>query len=201
MTDERDPNDRNPSSSDPTGSDASERERGSSTQWTAAPSGNGQPRPGYRETLRAGPDLADIAVSLLLALFPEHQLYRAEAGAMTAISLDPALDADQAARLEHFLQALVERPEWRERHGVLREVRDRAGTRLEVRTPTAPADYVAGEALVGPFDDEAAADTWGAGHAPSGFGHDAIRMAGAWLCDVFDAGEDLGPAWEPGPTN
>jgi hypothetical protein len=201
MTDERDPHERDPGGDGPTGADADDRAGASPTPSAASPGGNGQPRPEYREALRAGPGLADIAVSLVLALFPEHRLYRAEAAAMTAVALQPPLDAAQAARLERFLHELAERPEWRERHAVVREVRDRAGTRLEVRTPTAPADYVTGEALVGPFDDEAAADAWGAEHAPDGCGHDAIRMAGAWLCDVFDIGEDRGAAWEPGSTN
>jgi len=201
MTDERDPHERDPGGDGPTGGDGTDRAGATPTPSAGSPSGNGRPRPAYREALRAGPGLADIAVSLVLALFPEHQLYRAEAGDMSVIALDPPLDTEQTARLERYLHDLVERPEWRKRHAVVREVRDRGGTRLEVRTPTAPAEYVAGEALVGPFDDEAAADAWGAEHVAGGFGHDAIRMAGAWLCDVFDAGEDLGAGWEPGPAN
>lgn len=160
--------------------------------------------PGHREAVRAGPGLDDIVVSLLLVLFPDRQLYRGEMGGdtggemsgMTALSVDPPLGAEETARLERYLHELVERPEWRARHAVVREVQDRSGTRLELRTPIAPADYRAGEALVGPFDDESAADAWGAEHASDGCAHDAIRMAGAWMCDVFDAGQDLAPGWD-----
>lgn len=201
MTDDHDRNGWNPGGRDTTERDPREREAASTTKGGGVPSGDGQPSPKYREALRAGPGLADIAVSLLLALFPEHDLYRAAAGDMTSLSLDPPLGAEQAGRLEHYLHQLVERPEWRARHGVVREVRDRTGTRLEVRTPAAPAEYRGGEALVGPFEDEAAAEAWGADHAGTGYGHDAIRMAGVWLCDVFDAGEDLTAAWEPGSSD
>lgn len=168
------------------------------TDPDAAPGADGRARPTFGEALRASSDLADIGATLLLALFPERRLYRSEHGASSVLLVEPPLGASEAARLERYLHELVARPEWRARHAVVREVRDRAGVRREVRTPVPPTSYRVGEALVGPFDDEASADAWGAAHAPPGHDHDAIQMAGAWLCDVFATGDDLGAAWEAG---
>jgi len=170
------------------------------TDRDAAPGADDRGRPTFGEALRASADLADIAASLLLALFPDRQLYRSEHGGLKLLLVDPPLGVGDAARLERYLHELVARPEWRARHAVVREVRDRGGVRREVRTPVPPAAYGVGEALVGPFDDEASADAWGAEHAPPGFDHDAVRMAGAWLCDVFAAGDDVGVGWEAGPA-
>lgn len=169
------------------------------TDRDTAPGTDDHGLPAFGEALRASADLADIAASLLLALFPDRQLYRSEHGGLSLLLVDPPLGVVEAARLERYLHELVARPEWRARHAVVREVRDRSGVRREVRTPVPPASYGEGEALVGPFDDEASADAWGAEHAPPGFDHDAVRMAGAWLCDVFAAGDDVDAGWEAGP--
>jgi hypothetical protein len=152
----------------------------------------------HREVLRAEGQLAEVASSLLLTLFPRHRLCRAEVGRFRVLMLDPPLAAGQEQELERYLHELVERPEWRARHALVREVRDRTGTHRELLTPLPPHAYQGGEALVGPFDDEVTADAWGAEHAARGYGHDAVAMAGGWMCDVFDVGDELAPAWEPG---
>src|SRR5690606_10072866 len=94
-------------------------------------------------------------------------------------------------RLLEQLYVLVERPEWRARHAVAREVSDVNGVRLELLTPLAPEAYDGGEALVGPFADDEAARSWASGIAEPGLAFDTVPVTGAYLVDLFMLGELL----------
>ena len=68
-----------------------------------------------------------------------------------------------------------------------RTVGDILGEHRELAWPLSPQNWQAGTALVGPFSDEAAVNTWGQDHIDprSGFVFDALPYAGAWYADVF----------------
>lgn len=137
------------------------------------------------ELVRASPELADIAASLVLALFPKAELFRAE-GAVTRLLLSPAPSREAFSKLRTMLFDLVDRPEWRKRHAVAREVSDDDGLRLELLTPIPAGEYAGGSALVGPFADEQSAVEWGEDHAKSDVSFDTFFTGTAWLCDLFD---------------
>lgn len=145
----------------------------------------------FAEALRADPALADIALSLILMAFPRHRVMRGAEGRLAALYLDPPLDASQSRRLLEQLYQLVERPEWRARHAVAREVSDVRGTRIELLMPLAPDEYDGGEALVGPFADDEAARNWASGIAEPGLAFDTVPVTGAYLVDLFMLGELL----------
>ena len=68
-----------------------------------------------------------------------------------------------------------------------RTVNDRSGERRELAWPLEPARFRDTPALVGPFSDEDAANSWGHLHADPRMGlvYDALPYAGGWYCDVF----------------
>lgn len=146
----------------------------------------------FAEALRATPELADIAVSLLLVAFPEKRLAREAEGQRTVLYTEPPLAKPERRRLLDLLFELVERPEWRERCAVAREVRDVRGTRLELLVPLAPDAYDGGEALVGPFEGEEEAQAWAAGIAEPSLAFDTVPCHGRQLVDLFPLGELLG---------
>ncbi len=146
------------------------------------------PGPGASEVVRATPDLAPIAVSVLMVMFPGAALYRTGDG-LVSLMLEPAPDRAGLDRLRAKLFDLVARPEWTRRHAVAREVRDAGGTRLEVLTPVAAADYAGGALLVGPFASQEEADAWGGDNAVSALSYDTFFTGDAWLVDLFDLPE------------
>ena len=140
-----------------------------------------------REVVRATSDLAGIVASLLLALYADAELYRVEsgeAGGLERLILDPA--PPDASHLRRLLFELVDRPEWRVKHTITREVTDGDGERLEVLTPLPAAEYRGEARLVGPFVTREEADTWGADHAVSSLSYDTFAVGGAWLVDLFE---------------
>lgn len=149
------------------------------------------PEGGFTEAMRAGPELAEIAAQLLSVLFPEKTFVTDLDGPWVRFAARPALAVSESRRLLDHLHDLVDRPEWRARHAVAREVTDAAGRRVEVLVPLAPAAYAGGEALVGPFPDEEAAQGWCRTVQLRGLAADTVEVAGAWLCDLFVLGELL----------
>ncbi len=149
-----------------------------------------EPLPGAdaREVVRATRDLAPIAESVLLVMFPASRLFRA-GDEPVGLILEPAPDRAGLARLKDKLGELVARPEWRRRHAVAREVADAAGTRLEVLTPVDPQAYAGGPRLVGPFATEVEADAWGGDNAVSTLSYDTFFTGEAWLVDLFSLPE------------
>lgn len=116
----------------------------------------------FAEALRVSPEAAELAASLLLALFPNRSWARAHVGRLTAYSARPPLDQTGARRLFDKLFELSERQEWRARHAVAREVTDVAGRRLELLVPVPPRSTRAARA-------------WSARSRPS-----RTRTLGAW---------------------
>ncbi|MEJ2668478.1 MAG: hypothetical protein P8Z81_15515 [Deinococcales bacterium] len=99
------------------------------------------------------------------------------------------LDDEELERFDALLAPLVDRPEWSARHAYYREVNDARGKRRELGLPLVPDAYREGDAVVGPFPDEAAAEAWGREHVDAPRVHDPFAMNGRWFCDVFRADE------------
>lgn len=162
--------------------------RGHDARFVAAGDG-GLPSPRAREMVRATAGLADVVASLLLALHPGAELYRIGSDVQRLV-LDPAPGTHRGETLLRLLFELVDRPEWRARHAVAREVSDVDGERFEVLVPVSPEAYRAGPRLVGPFPSQAAADEWGAEHAVSTLSYDTFPTGAVWLCDLFELRQD-----------
>lgn len=145
----------------------------------------------FAEVLRVSPEAAELAASLLLALFPNRSWARAHVGRLTAYSARPPLDQAGARRLFDKLFELSERPEWRARHAVAREVTDVTGRRLELLVPVPPEAYEGGEGLVGPFATFEDANDWGMSVQARELAADALQAGDAWLCELFRLGELL----------
>ncbi len=155
---------------------------------------------GERQLLvHVSPELADIVTSLLLALFPDRQLYREVVGSEphgpSSLAMAPGIDAAGYEKLKRYIYQLSDRAEWSARNALAREVNDRSGTYLELIVPIAPEAYAGGPALVGPFAEEAAADEFGSLHSGPTLSHDTYPTAGGWLADLF---EIPAPGWESG---
>lgn len=149
--------------------------------------------------VRVSPEVADIVTSLLIALFPDRQVYREAAGstlhAPVGLAVAPKVDAAGFQRLEEYLHQLAGRSEWRARHALAREVSDSGGTYLELIVPVDPEAYSGGPALVGPFALEAEADEFGSLRAGATLSHDVFSVAGGWLTDLFEIPQ---AGWEKG---
>ncbi|MFA5551554.1 MAG: hypothetical protein WDA03_08035 [Trueperaceae bacterium] len=146
---------------------------------------------GYGEAVRASPELVDVAIPLLLTLFPGREVRGDTAGRLVALRVNPPLQKPEVRRLLGFLFELVDRPEWRARCAVAREVSDVHGTRTEVVLPVRPPEYAGGEALVGPFPTQEAAADWAAGVADASLAFDTVEAHCGHLVDLFVLGELL----------
>lgn len=152
---------------------------------TAHDASQDRPSPAAREVVRASRPVAGIVASLLLSLYPRAELYRVGVDPERLI-LDPAPPSGRLEKLGSMLFDLAERPEWRARHLVTREVSDGSGLRLEALLPLAADAYREGAVLVGPFATEVEADRWGADHAVATLSYDVFATGGVWVCDLFD---------------
>jgi len=141
------------------------------------------------EAVRVDAALAELVGSMLLAGFPDREVFRAPAGGRTRLLVFPPLRAAELGRLDGLLAPLVDRPEWRQRHAYYREVADVHGRTRELALPLAAADYAGGDAVVGPFGSEAAAELWARERVVPPRVHDVFAMNGAWFCDVFGGAE------------
>lgn len=145
----------------------------------------------FGEALRASPEFVDVAIPLLLTLFPGREVMRGVAGRLAALYVDPPLEDHEAKRLLGFLFELAARPEWQSRCAVAREVSDIHGSRMEIVLPLAPAEYDGGEALVGPFGSAEAAQEWASGVAEPSLAFDTMLASCGHLVDLFELGELL----------
>ncbi|MEJ2287913.1 MAG: hypothetical protein P8Y02_04560 [Deinococcales bacterium] len=141
------------------------------------------------EVLLAAAELAHLAGGMLLAAFPGREIFRTPAGRSERLLAFPPLDDEELERFDALLAPLVDRPEWSARHAYYREVNDARGKRRELGLPLVPDAYREGDAVVGPFPDEAAAEAWGREHVDAPRVHDPFAMNGRWFCDVFRADE------------
>ena len=146
---------------------------------------------GFGEALRASPEFVDVAIPLLLTAFPGREVMRGTVGRLAALYVDPPLERHEARRLLGFLFELVDRPEWKDRCALAREVSDVNGTRSELIVPLAPQAYDGGEALVGPFPSVEAAKEWAASVADPSLAFDTMQSTCGPLVDLFVLGELL----------
>lgn len=137
------------------------------------------------EALRACRELADLAGSLLVAAFPDREVFRAASGSWERLLTFPPLRHEELGRLDRLLAPLVERDPWRGRHAFYRQVDDVRGSVRELGLPLAAEAYQQSDGVVGPFADEASADAWGRAHVAPPRVYDVFAMNGAWFCDVF----------------
>lgn len=115
--------------------------------------------------MQASAELAGVVRPLLLAVFPEHEIYETELAGLPVFLTNPALNPEQRARLGSFLAELTARPEWVQQAAIMREVTDSAGERFDIRVPITPtANPEIG--VYGPFASTNEAAEWVREHAP-----------------------------------
>ncbi len=140
------------------------------------------------------PELLSVAADAIGRVLPEHRLFTAPGSSADELRLliFPHPSEDVLRRLDAALARAVAERALAERYAYYREVRDRRGTRRELQLPQAPTADLWAETMVGPFDDEAAAQAWAeltiAGRA--GMTFDVVPYGGSWFVDVFSVDED-----------
>lgn len=147
-----------------------------------------------REVVRSAPELAELAGGMLLAAFPRRRLFRHRRGGWVRLLAWPPLSEPELERFDALLAPLVHRPAWLRRHAFYRQVDDVRGRRRELALPQPPDAYDGGDAVVGPFPDEASADRWGTAQVAPPRLHDPFPMNQRWFCDVFRGDEGGGTA-------
>lgn len=131
--------------------------------------------------------LLNIVIALFGATFPRREAEVAEAdgdGRHPLIVAPPWSVADRG-RWQKALQLLLEAPFARDGGLYVREVQDRSGARIEIALPLPAAEYRGGAWLVGPFVDDAEADSWARQALAPGWVHDIDHHAGQTYVDVF----------------
>ena len=138
--------------------------------------------------LRVSPPLLGAAGDTLFTYFPDHQAFDLppDANGTLGLLVFPPLTGDDLGTLDDAFEKTVQRPELREVFAYYRLVSDRAGTRREFGLPTAPSAWRAPlSVMVGPFESEAAARSWGDAQVAGPLLYDALPYGGRWFCDVF----------------
>ena len=142
--------------------------------------------------VRVAPELADAVAELVASVWPQRRLFRVPATTTTERLLAfPPLSDEELARFDDEAAQLVARPSFSEALAFFRTVRDLRGTHRELLLPTPPDAWAGEPALVGPFEDQQAAEAWPAGRLPAELIADPIPYRGRWFCDVFRSDEDL----------
>ena len=134
--------------------------------------------------VQASAELAAVVRPLLLALFPEHDVYEAELNGLPLFLSSPAFTAEQRAQLGSFLAELVARPEWASQAAVLREITDSSGERFDIRVPLAPVEQP-GVGVYGPFSSTDAAAEWAREHAPYELESDVFSTPAGVVVELF----------------
>jgi len=144
-------------------------------------------RPAIVEIARIDRRLFNLISDLFAATFPGRpaELGEADSDGRHPLTVAPPWSLRDRERWNGALQLLLEQASARESGAYVREVRDRAGARLEVALPLTPAEYRSGAWLVGPFDDADAVDRWARGALARGWVHDLHEHAGRCYADVF----------------
>lgn len=155
---------------------------------------------GAEELVRVAPELADAAAELVAGAWPQRRVYRVPATRATErLLVFPPMDEEAFARFDDEAAQLVARPGFSEALAFFRTVRDLRGTHRELLLPVPPEAWAGEPALVGPFDDQQAAEAWPAGRLPPELIADPVPYRGRWFCDVFRSDEELlFPAGETG---
>lgn len=144
------------------------------------------------ELVRVAPELADAAAELVAAAWPQRRLYRVPASVSSErLLVFPPLGEEEFARFDDDAAQLVARPSFSKALAFFRTVRDLRGTHRELLLPTPPDAWAGEAALVGPFEDQQAAEAWPAGRLGPELIADPLPYRGRWFCDVFRSDEDL----------
>jgi hypothetical protein len=146
------------------------------------------------ELLRCAPDLLEVVAQLVWVAAPGRRLASAavdEAG-LVPLRADAPLAPREHAAFDRGLDALLREEGSRARGVYLREVCDARGRRLELGVPVAPAAWRGTATLVGPFDDEVAAQRWSAERVAPPLVADTLEHGGCVYVDVFPGDADGG---------
>ena len=141
------------------------------------------------EVLRADGELAAPAAQTLAVLFPDHDIFRIDAGPTARFRVFPPASAGDLDRVEDAAARLVTAASVP--HAMFRVVEDARGERREILVPMPPEAWRDGERVVGPFDREADAAAWSDEHVAPPLVGDPFVHEGAWFVDVF-SGEQAG---------
>ena len=139
--------------------------------------------------LETTPDLITIASDVFTAAFRHYDLFQFEEGGTAVLLCFPPLTEQELARFDDALARLVALPAYEKQHAYYRIVNDTQGEHRELNVPVAPKAWHGEKGLVGPFETEAAAESWGEltlKRQPD-LAFDAVYQAGAWFCDVFSS--------------
>ena len=143
------------------------------------------------EVLRADGELAAPAAQTLAVLFPDHDIFRIDAGPTARFRVFPPPAEGDLERVEDAAARLVTAASVP--HAMFRVVEDARGVRREIVVPMPPEAWKAGERVVGPFDSEAAAQAWADERVTAPLVGDAFSQESSWFVDVF-SGEQHGVA-------
>lgn len=138
--------------------------------------------------LSTTPALVNIASDVFTAAFRHYDLFQFEDGTAVLLCFPP-LNKQELARFGDALARLVALPAYQKQYAYYRVVNDTQGERRELDVPIAPQAWRGEKKLVGPFETEAAADSWGEltlKRQPD-LAFDSVYQAGAWFCDVFSS--------------
>jgi hypothetical protein len=139
------------------------------------------------ELLRAAPDLVEVVAQLVWVAAPQRRVATGdvdEAGLVPVLT-DAPLAPSEAAALDRGLDALLREESSRRRGVYLREVRDGRGGRNELGVPADPTSWTGAATMVGPFEDEAAAERWRSERLGPPLVGDVLWHEGRVYVDVF----------------
>jgi hypothetical protein len=144
------------------------------------------------EIVRVAPEFLDVVAQIVWVAAPGREVAVAEAdgAGLLPVLVDAPLSQREAEAVQAGIDALLREPSVRSRGAYWREVRDAAGTRRELAVPAAPEDWRGEATMVGPFEDEAAAQRWRETLPPPLVGDVSVHL-GRWYVDVF-SGDDGG---------
>jgi hypothetical protein len=140
-----------------------------------------------QQVLEVSPELEGVASDVFAAAFRYHEVFRLEHPPFVTLLVFPELTAKDLERLDTALAKPPELPKFKAQYAYFRIVTDKEGEHRQLALPLAPERW-AGQKniLVGPFANQADAETWGDETVRShNFIHDAIQYEGSWFCDVF----------------
>ena len=134
-------------------------------------------------------DLAPMASDVFFAAFRHYALFQqAAAGAETTLLSFPPLEPAELSKLDDGLYRLAALEANRRRYAYYRVVSDAGGEHRQLSLPLSPEAWQ-GQAgvLVGPFEDQAAAERWAEARLgpDAGLIGDAVPHLGRWFSDVF----------------
>ena len=139
--------------------------------------------------LETTPNLVGIAGDVFTAAFRHYDLFQFEEDDTAVLLCFPPLDEKELARFDDALARLVALPAYQKQHAYYRIVNDTQGERRELDVPIAPQAWRGEKKMVGPFETEAAAESWGEltlKRQPD-LAFDTVYQADAWFCDVFSS--------------